>query len=31
MFLMYSIAMGLAMGVTAIVARRVGEGKAEEA
>ena len=31
LFLLYSIAMGLAMGVTAIVARRVGEGKAEEA
>tara|TARA_R110002110_G_scaffold414951_1_gene646801 strand:+ start:95170 stop:96609 length:1440 start_codon:yes stop_codon:yes gene_type:complete len=26
LFLLYSIAMGLAMGVTAIVARRVGEG-----
>jgi putative MATE family efflux protein len=31
LFLLYSIAMGLAMGVTAIVARRVGEGRAEEA
>jgi len=31
LFLLYSIAMGLAMGVTAIVARRVGEGKAEDA
>jgi putative MATE family efflux protein len=31
LFLLYAIAMGLAMGVTAIVARRVGEGRAEEA
>src|SRR5690606_28781097 len=31
LFLLYSIAMGLAMGVTAIVARRVGEGNAEGA
>ncbi len=31
LFLLYSIAMGLAMGVTALVARRVGEGAAEEA
>lgn len=31
LFLLYSIAMGLAMGVTAIVARRVGEDKHEEA
>jgi putative MATE family efflux protein len=31
LFLMYSIAMGLAMAVTAVIARRVGEGKHEEA
>ncbi len=31
LFLLYSIAMGLAMGVTALVARRVGEGNAGEA
>lgn len=31
LFLLYSIAMGLAMAVTAVVARRVGEGKAEAA
>jgi putative MATE family efflux protein len=31
LFLLYSIAMGLAMAVTAIVARRVGEGRGEEA
>lgn len=31
LFLVYSIAMGLAMAVTAIVARRVGEGHGEEA
>ncbi|GMV28634.1 MAG: MATE family efflux transporter [Rhodanobacteraceae bacterium] len=31
LFLIYSIAMGLAMGVTAIVARRVGEGRHDEA
>ena len=31
LFLLYSIAMGLAMSVTAIVARRVGERRAEEA
>ncbi|MGN6111645.1 MAG: MATE family efflux transporter [Luteimonas sp.] len=31
LFLLYSIAMGLAMGVTAIVARRVGEDRAAEA
>ena len=31
MFLLYAIAMGLSMGVTALVARRVGEGKREEA
>ena len=31
LFLMYSIAMGLAMAVTAVIARRVGEGKQEEA
>lgn len=30
-FLLYSIAMGLAMAVTAIVARRVGEHRGEEA
>ena len=31
LFLLYSIAMGLAMAVTAIIARRVGEHKKEEA
>ena len=31
LFLLYAIAMGLAMAVTAIVARRVGEGKGDEA
>jgi putative MATE family efflux protein len=31
LFLLYSIAMGLAMAVTAIVARRIGEKKREEA
>jgi putative MATE family efflux protein len=31
LFLLYSIAMGLATAVTAIIARRVGEKKAEEA
>ena len=31
LFLLYAIAMGLAMGVTALVARRVGEGAAAEA
>lgn len=31
LFLLYSVAMGLAMGVTALVARRVGEGKRGEA
>ena len=31
LFLLYAIAMGLAMAVTAVVARRVGEHKAEEA
>jgi putative MATE family efflux protein len=31
LFLLYSVAMGLAMAVTAVIARRVGEGKAEEA
>jgi putative MATE family efflux protein len=31
LFLLYAIGMGLAMAVTAVVARRVGEGKAEEA
>ena len=31
LFLLYSVAMGLSMGVTAIVARRIGEKKKEEA
>ena len=31
LFLLYSVAMGLAMAVTAVIARRVGEGKQEEA
>lgn len=31
LFLLYSVAMGLSMGVTAIVARRIGEKKQEEA
>lgn len=31
LFLLYSIAIGLAMAVTAVVARRVGEGRHEEA
>jgi putative MATE family efflux protein len=31
LFLLYSIAMGLAMGITALVARRVGEGASEAA
>src|SRR5262245_48005554 len=31
LFLLYSIGMGLAMAVTAVVARRIGEGRAEEA
>lgn len=31
LFLLYAIAMGLAMAVTAVVARRIGEGKREEA
>ena len=31
LFLLYAVAMGLAMGVTALVARRVGEGAAAEA
>ena len=31
LFLLYSIAMGLAMGITALVARRVGEGEREAA
>ena len=31
LFLLYAIAMGLAMGVTALVARRVGEGAAAQA
>lgn len=31
LFLLYSVAMGLAMAVTAVIARRIGEGKPEEA
>jgi putative MATE family efflux protein len=31
LFLLYSVGMGLAMAVTAVVARRIGEGKPEEA
>ena len=31
LFLLYAIGMGLAMSVTAVVARRIGEGKREEA
>ena len=31
LFLLYSIAMGLAMGITALVARRIGEQKREQA
>lgn len=31
LFLLYSVAMGLAMAVTAVIARRVGEGKRDEA
>jgi putative MATE family efflux protein len=31
LFLLYSIAIGLAMAVTAVVARRIGEGKRDEA
>ncbi|MEJ1096729.1 MULTISPECIES: MATE family efflux transporter [unclassified Pseudoxanthomonas] len=31
LFLLYAIGMGLAMSVTAVVARRIGEGKPEEA
>jgi putative MATE family efflux protein len=31
LFLLYAIAMGLSMGVTALVARRIGEGKPEQA
>lgn len=31
LFLLYSIAMGLAMAVTAVVARRIGEARGEEA
>jgi putative MATE family efflux protein len=31
LFLLYAIGMGLAMAVTAVVARRIGEGKREEA
>jgi Na+-driven multidrug efflux pump len=29
LFLLYSVAMGLAMAVTAVIARRIGEGKPE--
>ena len=31
LFLLYAIGIGLAMAVTAVVARRIGEGKGEEA
>lgn len=31
LFLVYSVAMGLAMAVTAVIARRIGEGRREEA
>ena len=31
LFLLYSVAMGLAMAVTAVIARRIGEGRQEEA
>ncbi len=31
LFLLYAVGMGLAMAVTAVVARRIGEGKREEA
>ena len=31
LFLLYAVAMGLAMAVTAVIARRIGEGKKEEA
>ncbi|ALN61849.1 MATE efflux family protein [Lysobacter antibioticus] len=31
LFLLYALAMGLAMAVTAVVARRIGEGKREDA
>ena len=31
LFLLYSVGMGLAMAVTAVVARRIGEGKRDEA
>lgn len=31
LFLLYAVAMGLAMAVTAVIARRIGEGKREEA
>lgn len=31
LFLLYAVAMGLAMAVTAVVARRIGEGKREQA
>ncbi|UHQ24470.1 MATE family efflux transporter [Lysobacter sp. 5GHs7-4] len=31
LFLLYAVAMGLAMAVTAVIARRIGEGRREEA
>src|SRR5687768_10753514 len=31
LFLLYAVGMGLAMAVTAVVARRIGEGKRDEA
>src|SRR5688500_12659480 len=31
LFLLYAVAMGLSMAVTAVIARRIGEGKREEA
>lgn len=31
LFLLYSVAMGLAMAVTAVIARRIGEGRREDA
>src|SRR5687768_10399173 len=31
LFLLYAVGMGLAMAVTAVIARRIGEGKREEA
>lgn len=31
LFLLYSVAMGLAMAVTAVIARRIGEGRKEDA